>query len=81
VFANSGAPYAPIPRPLSASAPQVAEYLIDFSTLGLGSKDVMALALVSTADNTDPLASVEPAVLTLIRNERRAAAKRLLLVP
>jgi hypothetical protein len=81
VFANPGAPYAPIPRPLSASAPQVAEYLVDFGTVGLGSKDVLALALVSTANNDDPLASVEPAVLTLVRNERRAGAKRLLLVP
>ena len=80
-FANPGAPYAPIPRPLSASAPQVAEYLIDFSTLALGSRNLMALALVSTANNDDPLTSAETAVLTLIRNERRAAAKRLLLVP
>ena len=81
VFANPGAPYAPIPRPLSASAPQVAEYLVNFGTLGLGSKDIMALALISTTNNADPLASVEPVVLTLIRNERRGAAKRLLLVP
>ena len=80
-FANPGAPYAPIPRPLSASAPQVAEYLIDFSTLALGSRNLMALALVSTANNDDPLTSAETGVLTLIRNERRAAAKRLLLVP
>jgi hypothetical protein len=44
VFANPGAPYAPIPRPLAASVPQVVEYLVDFATTGLGSKDVLALA-------------------------------------
>jgi hypothetical protein len=81
VFANPGAPYAPLPRPLSAWAPQAVEYLVDFSTVGLPSKNVVALALVSSAENSDPLTSVEPAPLTLVRNERRAAAKRLLLVP
>jgi len=81
VFANPGAPYAPLPRPLSASSPQVVEYLVDFSTLALPSKNVLALALVSTADGTDPLTAPETAPLTLVRTERRAAAKRLLLVP
>jgi peptidoglycan hydrolase-like protein with peptidoglycan-binding domain len=81
VFANPGAPYGPIPRPLSASAPQVVEYLVDFTTVGIASKDLMALALVTTANNDDPLTSAEPAALTLVRNDRRAAAKRLLLVP
>jgi putative peptidoglycan binding protein len=81
VFANPGAPYAPIPRPLSASTPQVVEYLVDFSAVALPSKTVLALALVSTADGSDPLASAETAPLTLVRNERRTGAKRLLLVP
>jgi hypothetical protein len=80
-FANPGAPYGPIPRPLSASAPQVVEYTVDFATAGIGSKDVLALALVTTAGADDRLTSAETSVLTLIRNERRAAAKRLLLVP
>jgi hypothetical protein len=80
-FANPGAPYAPIPRPLSASAPQVVEYLVDFSTFAFASKSVLALALVSTPNATDPLTSVESVPLTLVRNDRRAAAKRLLLVP
>jgi peptidoglycan hydrolase-like protein with peptidoglycan-binding domain len=81
VFANPGAPYGPIPRQLTASAPQVVEYLVDFTTVGIASKDLLALALVTTANNDDPLTSVEPAALTLVRNDRRAAAKRLLLVP
>jgi hypothetical protein len=80
-FANPGAPYAPIPRALSASAPQVVEYVVDFSTFAFASKSVLALALVSTPNATDPLTSVEPAPLTLVRTDRRAAAKRLLLVP
>jgi hypothetical protein len=67
--------------PLSASAPQVVEYLVDFTGVAIASKDILALALVTTASNDDPLASVEPAALTLVRNDRRAAAKRLLLVP
>jgi hypothetical protein len=81
VFANPGAPYGPIPRQLTASAPQVVEYLVDFTTVGIASKELLALALVTTANNDDPLTSVEPAALTLVRNDRRAAAKRLLLVP
>jgi hypothetical protein len=81
VFANPGAPYGPIPRPLSASAPQVVEYLVDFTTVAIASKDILALALVTTANNDDPLTSVESAALTLVRTDRRAAAKRLLLVP
>jgi hypothetical protein len=36
---------------------------------------------VTTANNDDPLTSIEPAALTLVRNDRRAAAKRLILVP
>jgi len=81
VFANPGAPYGPIPRPLSASAPQVVEYLVDFTAVPIASKDILALALVTTANNDDPLTSAELAPLTLVRNDRRAAAKRLLLVP
>lgn len=57
------------------------EYLVDFGALALGTKDVFVLALVSTDDASDPLSSAETAALTLIRTERRAAAKRLLLVP
>jgi hypothetical protein len=45
---------------------------------GVASSD--ALALVTTAGN-DPLTSAEPAPLTLVRTDRRPAAKRLLLVP
>ncbi len=81
VFARPGAPYAPVPRPLSAASPQVVEYVVDFSTVGIPSKNLMALALVSTSTGADPLTSAERSVLTLVRTERRSAATRLLLVP
>ncbi|MDN5860357.1 MAG: peptidoglycan-binding protein, partial [Pseudonocardia sp.] len=81
VFANPAAPFPAIPRDLSASAPQVVAFPVDFATAGLGSNDVLALALVSTASNADRLVSVDTAVSTLIRAEPRVAANRLLVVP
>ena len=81
VFARPGAPYAPVPRPLAAATPQVVEYTVDFTTAGLATKDVLALALVSTTTAADPLTAVERSPMTLVRGERRAAVKRLLLVP
>jgi len=80
-FALPAAPYAPIARQLRAAAPQVAEFLVDFSTLALPSKSLIAAAFTSTASNADQLVNADTNVTTLTRGDRHVSAKLLKLIP
>jgi hypothetical protein len=80
-FADATSPYRTLPEPVDARVPQVVEFPLDVSSLGLptGHNHVCAAAFITTA--ADPLSSTEPSLDGLTMQDRRAVHRNLHVVP
>ncbi|HUB98860.1 MAG TPA: hypothetical protein VMS11_03440 [Solirubrobacterales bacterium] len=80
-FADTSSPYRALPGPLDARVPQVVEFPLDITALGLptGHDHVCAAAFVTTA--ADPLDSTEPSLDVLTMHDRHVVHRNLHVVP
>ena len=76
-FADPVSPYRTLPGPLDARVPQVVEFPLDVSALGLptGHDHVCAAAFITTA--ADQLTSTEPSLDVLTMRDRHAVHRNL----
>jgi hypothetical protein len=80
-FADTSSPYRTLPGPVDARVPQVVEFPLDISALGLptGHNHVCAAAFITTP--ADPISSTEPSLDVLTMHDRHAVHRNLHVVP
>jgi hypothetical protein len=81
-FADAIVPYRFLPGVLDARTPQIAGYVVDFSTLGLpaGTQRICAAAFVTTINPTDRFAGVQTDLDQLTMHDKHVAYRIVKLV-